>query len=363
MSSTSANRNESNASNRSHNQGRQTRDYTPAQAAAVNRVRKCKHFEYYAILDIERTAEDGEIKRAYRKLALLMHPDKNGAPGADEAFKMVSKAFQILSDKDKKRAYDATGTDPDSRASGMPSGFSRRSSAAAGGGGFGGGGMYGDDISPEELFNMFFGGGGGGGGPGFQTGFGGFGGPGVRIHSFGGSPFTQFQFGGRGGPQAGHQQRQQAGGGDGDTISFKTLVQLLPLLILFIFPLLSSLFDSGSSSNDSFWRNQAHFEFTPAAPYTSQRVTPKYNVPYYVNPKDLTNLNDKRLSQLDQRAENSYIRVLRNKCDIEHDIRQRKIEDSQGWFFVDEKKYEKAINMKMESCDALKSMGFQSGRR
>lgn len=43
--------------------------------------------DFYAILDIEKTVSEGEIKKAYRRLALVMHPDKNGAPGADEAFK------------------------------------------------------------------------------------------------------------------------------------------------------------------------------------------------------------------------------------------------------------------------------------
>ncbi|KAK9464454.1 DnaJ domain-containing protein [Lipomyces arxii] len=335
----------SSSSSRDHNQGRQTREYTPAQAAAVNRVRKCKHIEYYAILDVEKTATDGEIKRAYRKLALLMHPDKNGAPGADEAFKMVSKAFQVLSDKEKKEAFDATGADPDSRG-GMPSGFSGGRSA-------GGSGMYSSDMSPDELFNMFFG---GGGATGFQSSFGGFGGPGIRVHSFGGSPFS---FGGGASPF--NQQRRPAQQQEGDdSFSPRMLIQLLPLILLFLVPILSSLFDSGSSSENT----KARFEFTPSPPYTAERYTPKYHVPFYVNPKDIADLTDRRLSLLDQRAENTYVRMLQNKCDLEFEIRQRKLDDSQGWFFVNQEKYDAAKSMKLESCDRLKTMGLNySGRR
>lgn len=95
---------------------------------------------------------------------------------------MVSRAFQILSDSDKKSRYDKFGGDPDNRFS--ASGASPGPSAAGnpfggfGGGGFpqsraGGGPMFEEEISPEELFNRFFGGGFGAMGGG---GFGGFGG-------------------------------------------------------------------------------------------------------------------------------------------------------------------------------------------
>ena len=75
------------ATNRSHNQGNQTRKFTDEQKAAVVRVRKCGPTAFYEILDIKKTASEGEIKKAYRKLSLLTHPDKNGYDGADEAFK------------------------------------------------------------------------------------------------------------------------------------------------------------------------------------------------------------------------------------------------------------------------------------
>lgn len=79
----------------SHDDGSSQRAFTVEQKAAVIRVRKCKATDFYDILGLEavRTScSDSEIKKAYRKLSLLTHPDKNGYTGADEAFKSRSDA-------------------------------------------------------------------------------------------------------------------------------------------------------------------------------------------------------------------------------------------------------------------------------
>lgn len=170
------------AKSRDHNQGNQDRKYTLEQKTAVLRVRKCSPTAFYDILGLEEvkaTVTESEIKKAYRKLSLLTHPDKNGHEHADEAFKMVSRAFGVLSDKDKKAKYDRFGGDPDSRfGGGAPqqspfSGFAGRQAGSRGAAGGGGAGMWEEEISPEEMFNRFFGGGMGGMGGPFGGGFGG----------------------------------------------------------------------------------------------------------------------------------------------------------------------------------------------
>lgn len=155
------------SNNRTHNQGNQERSFTPQQKAEVIRIRKCTPTSFYEILAVVKTSSDGEVKKAYRKISLLTHPDKNGYEGADEAFKMVSRAFQILGDREKRDKFDRYGGDPDSRSGGGGGGgASPFAGFAQRGGGMGGGfGGFEDEISPEELFNRFFGGGGGGGGP------------------------------------------------------------------------------------------------------------------------------------------------------------------------------------------------------
>lgn len=66
--------------------------------------------DYYEILSVERTASDKEIKAAYRKLALLHHPDKNpGDKGAEELFKQGAEAYAVLSDPEKRQRYDRFG--------------------------------------------------------------------------------------------------------------------------------------------------------------------------------------------------------------------------------------------------------------
>ncbi|MGO9751683.1 MAG: molecular chaperone DnaJ [Solirubrobacteraceae bacterium] len=103
--------------------------------------------DYYKILGVGKNASDPEIKKAYRKLARQYHPDRNaGDKQAEERFKQISQANDVLSDPDKRKAYDRAGG---LGGFAMPGGFDPSS--------FGGG--FGDILS-----NLFGGGGGGGGG-------------------------------------------------------------------------------------------------------------------------------------------------------------------------------------------------------
>lgn len=80
------------AKHRQHHDGSAGRAYTVEQKAAVMRIKRCGQTAYYEILgleDVKTTCTEGEIKKAYRKLSLLTHPDKNGYEGADEAFKCL----------------------------------------------------------------------------------------------------------------------------------------------------------------------------------------------------------------------------------------------------------------------------------
>ncbi|MGL4990878.1 MAG: molecular chaperone DnaJ [Sarcina sp.] len=107
--------------------------------------------DFYEVLGLEKGASDDEIKRAFRKLAVKYHPDKNkGNTEAEEKFKEINEAYQVLSNPEEKAKYDQFGHD------GMDGGF------GGAGGGFGGFDM-GDMGGFGDIFESFFGGGFGGG--------------------------------------------------------------------------------------------------------------------------------------------------------------------------------------------------------
>lgn len=119
--------------------------------------------DYYKILGIGKSASAQEIKSAYRKLALQYHPDRNKTKEAEEKFKEVTKAYEILSDEGKRKTYDQFG------AAAFEQGGMGGGNPFAGGGPFGGGqysysyttgGNGGFDFGgdPFDIFEQFFGG-------------------------------------------------------------------------------------------------------------------------------------------------------------------------------------------------------------
>ena len=70
---------------------------------------------YYKILGIQKGASDDEIKKACRKQALRFHPDKNKAAGAEDKFKEIAEAYDVLSDSKKKEIYDEYGEEGESK--------------------------------------------------------------------------------------------------------------------------------------------------------------------------------------------------------------------------------------------------------
>jgi len=124
--------------------------------------------DYYDILGVSKSSSLDEVKKAYRKLALEWHPDRNKAAGANEKFKEINEAYAVLSDPKKKETYDqfgaaafqpgmgggAAGQGPFGGGFGQQGPFTYTYSTGGGGSPFGA-----DFIDPFEIFEQFFGGG------------------------------------------------------------------------------------------------------------------------------------------------------------------------------------------------------------
>ncbi|ELT96779.1 hypothetical protein CAPTEDRAFT_19566 [Capitella teleta] len=161
--------------------------------------------DYYKILGIARGANEDEVKKAYRKMALKYHPDKNKSPGAEEKFKEIAEAYEVLSDPKKREIYDQFGEEglkggsgPSGPSPGGPSGthFHQFNSG---------------NVDPHETFRMFF------GDENPFSGFFGFGGPGQDPMDIDDDPFGHFGGrggfggpGGMGGPRSQKMKRQDA---------------------------------------------------------------------------------------------------------------------------------------------------------
>ncbi|XP_010250079.1 PREDICTED: chaperone protein dnaJ 49-like [Nelumbo nucifera] len=246
-----------------------SRSYTEEQISIVRQIKKQK--DYYQILGLEKGCSVEDVRKAYRKLSLKVHPDKNKAPGAEEAFKAVSKAFQCLSDEESRKRYDLVGSEEP---------VYDRPTARRGTQGFNG--FYDADIDAEEIFRNFF---------------------------FGGMPGTTTQF--RGFTfRTGMGPNVRTGDHGSGNFNIRTLIQLLPVLIMLLFNFIPS-------PEPIYALSQSH-------PYQHKFVTQK-GVNYYVNTAKFEQQyppnSSERLS-LEERVERDYYSVLVRNCRVELQRRQ-----------------------------------------
>ncbi|KAJ0404026.1 hypothetical protein ATCC90586_001324 [Pythium insidiosum] len=273
-----------------------SRPYTPEQVHIVNKIKACK--THYEVLGVAKDADENGIKKAYRKLALKLHPDKNSAPGAEDAFKAVGKAFTVLSDPEKRAHYDRYGDQaPETTAHTRARRYNE------------------DDISPEEIFNMFFGGG-------FQP---------RRAHR----------------PHP-HQQRRQQEQQDPRAM----FMQLIPLLLIILLSMLSI-----PSSPEVPFSMQPTAQYNVQR--STQMNSVAKGIPYYVErdfERKYTN-HWRDLLRVEQLVEQYHLSRLADSCENQKLKQKRMIYRARNSNADDrETQMKKALSMKMPACDQLQAL-------
>ncbi|AOA61797.1 Co-chaperone for Hsp40p [Komagataella phaffii CBS 7435] len=314
------------------------KEYTKDQEELVVKLLRIDRTDYYKILFVEKNATDVEIKKSYRKLAIKLHPDKNKHPNSAEAFKKIAKAFEVLSDEGKRRIYDQTGQDPDSRGGGGGGAAPTANGFPAG---FGSGQFRGAQMPQgfeDDIFRMFFG-----------NGMGRAGGPQPRVFTFGGNGFFPFEEVPRRRPRAQQQQQQQRQ----QQPFFEQIKQLLPILLVFVLPMLSNLLTQRDSTS------YPNFKMQRKDPYTVQRATPNFHIPFYITKDSYKSLKEgHKLSKFDKFVENYHISSLRDSCEREQNHKNRLIDESRGFFFTNYEQLEQAEKFPLPHCDRLHEMGL-----
>lgn len=316
--------------------------YTKEQIRLVKRVNRASCF--YEVLGLKKGDVKGDVatsvRKKYKLLALKLHPDKNNAPGSDEAFKKVAQAFQVLSDEKSRDRYDRFGMRGVEGVGGGGGDGLRRRRRRRHGDGFGGmnfgmNGMNGFaftssgrrgefGMSPEELFEFLF------TGRDFmtQSGFGGVGGGAMRS--------------GRNGSASAHlfrerAQREYQESHDG-WFGLRGIIAVILFLLYII--LLSGPSDPG-------------YSFQRTSYYNHARET-KSGVFYYVPGSQYTM---RQWRKLDYSADNAALASLFDECERERDDKNYLLRKARGLFTIGREKYRKKYEAyKTPHCDQYASL-------
>ncbi|KAL2612334.1 hypothetical protein R1flu_024026 [Riccia fluitans] len=239
-------------------------DASADQVEIVARIKRTK--DYYQILGVAKDCSEEDVRKAYRKISLKVHPDKNKATGAEEAFKAVNKAFHCLSDSELRAKYDSYGADEDHDFHAV-----RRRRTA------GNPVFYEDIFEPNDVFNSFF--------FGMQP-------PQAAIRR---THFTR---------AAGAEAR--AGRQENHSNNLLGLLQLIPIIALFLF--------------SYFPFSQPVYSLEKVTPYQFQHKTKEYGVTFYVKTAEFDReypVGSHSRRQVEAQVERDYRDILIHNCRVE----------------------------------------------
>lgn len=287
-------------------EGHNTADYTTEQTELVRKIKNCKNF--YEVLGVTKDATDSNIKKAYKRLALQLHPDKNHAPGAVEAFKIVGNAVATLTDPQKRKEYDLLG--PKATINGLngQNSFQQYYAHHNYHRTFENAFERDGDISAEELFNMFF----------------------------GNFPANRRRGGGGGaGNVGGHPHRETS---PQPSLAFGLI------LVLILISMLSSFFTSDPV-----------YSLSQSTKYPERRETQHLNVPYYVRENFQSDYQGS-LGRLENSVEEDFIYTMKQNCFRERSYRESMMARARS--FGSRAQLAQAQGLKMPSCDNLYKIGI-----
>ncbi|KAM6408572.1 dnaJ homolog subfamily C member 18 [Rhynochetos jubatus] len=293
--------------------------YTAEQLDGVRRIKRCRN--YYEILGVERDASEEDLKKAYRKLALRFHPDKNRAPGATEAFTAIGNAFAVLSNPEKRLRYDEFGSDQEHASTAQARQYNYYTEFEA-------------DITPEEIFNVFFGGH-------FPTG---------NIHMFSNVARDAHYY-----PQRHRHERvwtqEQEEEENRPQNSYSAFIQLMPVFIIIVVSVITQLMATNPPYSLFYKSSIGH---------VVSRETENLQVPYYVDKNFERNYQGAELQELEKTVEKDYIDYIQTSCWKE---KQQKSDLSNlAKLYRDERLKQKAESLKLEHCEKLSSLiGMHKG--
>lgn len=243
------------------------RSYTEENVKLIREVKR--NNDYYTVLGVEKTCSVEEIRKAYKKLSLKVHPDKNKAPGSEEAFKKVCKAFKCLSEEESRRQYDQTGLVEEFEYNRQHNVRRRRRTTND---------FFSDDFDPDEIFRSFFG----------------------QADMFRNAQVYRTR------PMP-NQQREDVNGG----FSIMVLIQLLPIMIIFLLAYLPF--------------SEPEFSLQKTNAYQFPKFTEKYGVEYYVKASDFDEkypIGSPSRTNIEDQIVREYRSVIGRYCHVEHQRRQ-----------------------------------------